>query len=51
VATGVDAVFMEVHKDPDSALCDGPNSLSFDMLEALVVDLKKIRKAISKDSP
>jgi len=26
VAVGVDAVFMEVHPDPDKALCDGPNS-------------------------
>ncbi len=27
VAMGVDAVFMEVHPNPDKALCDGPNSL------------------------
>jgi len=27
VAAGVDALFMEVHPDPDHALCDGPNSL------------------------
>ncbi len=27
VAVGVDALFMEVHPDPDKALCDGPNSL------------------------
>ena len=27
VAAGVDALFMEVHPDPDCALCDGPNSL------------------------
>ncbi|MFZ5448890.1 MAG: 3-deoxy-8-phosphooctulonate synthase [Thermodesulfobacteriota bacterium] len=27
VAAGVDALFMEVHPDPDVALCDGPNSL------------------------
>lgn len=26
VAVGVDAVFMEVHPNPDKALCDGPNS-------------------------
>jgi len=28
VAVGVDALFMEVHPDPDRALCDGPNSLA-----------------------
>ena len=27
VAVGVDALFMEVHPDPDTAKCDGPNSL------------------------
>ena len=27
VAAGVDALFMEVHPDPDHALCDGPKSL------------------------
>jgi 2-dehydro-3-deoxyphosphooctonate aldolase (KDO 8-P synthase) len=27
VAAGVDALFMEVHPDPNCALCDGPNSL------------------------
>ena len=26
VAVGVDALFMEVHPNPDAALCDGPNS-------------------------
>ncbi len=27
LAAGVDGLFMEVHPDPDQALCDGPNSL------------------------
>ncbi len=27
VAVGIDAIFMEVHEDPDRALSDGPNSL------------------------
>ncbi|MBW2645630.1 MAG: 3-deoxy-8-phosphooctulonate synthase, partial [Deltaproteobacteria bacterium] len=27
VAVGVDGVFLEVHSDPDRALCDGPNSV------------------------
>ncbi|MCB2180783.1 MAG: 3-deoxy-8-phosphooctulonate synthase [Desulfobulbaceae bacterium] len=39
VAAGVDGLFMEVHPDPDRALCDGPNSLPLDELETL---LKKI---------
>ncbi|OKY75812.1 MAG: 3-deoxy-8-phosphooctulonate synthase [Desulfobulbaceae bacterium DB1] len=38
-AVGVDGIFMEVHPDPDRALCDGPNSLPLDQLEPL---LKKV---------
>jgi 2-dehydro-3-deoxyphosphooctonate aldolase (KDO 8-P synthase) len=49
VAAGADAVFMEVHKDPDKALCDGPNSLKLDMLQELLIGLKKIRIAISTE--
>ena len=42
VAVGVDAVFMEVHEDPDRALCDGPNSISLDSLPGLLAQIKKI---------
>ncbi len=42
VAAGVDGVFMEVHPDPEKALCDGPNSLSLDSLEDLLSELKQI---------
>ena len=46
VAAGADGVFMEVHKDPDKALCDGPNSLRLDTLYELLSCLKDIRKAV-----
>ena len=49
VAAGVDAVFMEVHRDPDKALCDGPNSVRLDTLQELLIDLQKIRTAVKKD--
>ncbi|HKV55231.1 MAG TPA: 3-deoxy-8-phosphooctulonate synthase [Candidatus Binataceae bacterium] len=42
VAAGVDAVFMEVHEDPDRALSDGPNSYPLDLLPALLRDLKRL---------
>jgi 2-dehydro-3-deoxyphosphooctonate aldolase (KDO 8-P synthase) len=42
VAAGIDAVFMEVHEDPDHALSDGPNSWPLDKLAALLDDLKRI---------
>jgi 2-dehydro-3-deoxyphosphooctonate aldolase (KDO 8-P synthase) len=46
VAAGVDGVFMEVHPDPDRALCDGPNSLRLDTLEPLLEQLVAIRSVI-----
>lgn len=45
VAVGVDAVFLEVHPDPDRALCDGPNSLALDGLEVLLGQLAAIDRA------
>jgi len=42
VAAGVDGIFMEVHKDPDQARCDGPNSLKLDTLDELLPQLKTI---------
>jgi 2-dehydro-3-deoxyphosphooctonate aldolase (KDO 8-P synthase) len=48
VAAGVDAVFLEVHEDPDHALSDGPNSYRLDELEVLLRELKRI-DAITKE--
>jgi 2-dehydro-3-deoxyphosphooctonate aldolase (KDO 8-P synthase) len=45
-AAGADGIFMEVHPDPDRALCDGPNSLKLDSLESLIKKLKAVRKAV-----
>jgi 2-dehydro-3-deoxyphosphooctonate aldolase (KDO 8-P synthase) len=46
VAAGVDGIFMEVHKEPDKALCDGPNSLKLDTVYDLLVRLKAIHHTI-----
>jgi 2-dehydro-3-deoxyphosphooctonate aldolase (KDO 8-P synthase) len=42
VAVGIDGLFMEVHPDPDSALCDGPNSLSLESLDQMLQMLIKM---------
>jgi 2-dehydro-3-deoxyphosphooctonate aldolase (KDO 8-P synthase) len=42
VAAGVDGVFLEVHEDPEQALCDGPNSVRLDDLPLLLKRLKAI---------
>ena len=46
VAAGIDGLFMEVHPDPDNALCDGPNSIALDDIEALLRELVSIRAAL-----
>lgn len=48
VATGVDALFMEIHEDPDRALSDGPNMVPLAELEALLTQLLAIRRAIGR---
>jgi 2-dehydro-3-deoxyphosphooctonate aldolase (KDO 8-P synthase) len=46
VGAGVDGLFMEVHPNPDQALCDGPNSISLDEVEPLLGQLVSIRNAL-----
>jgi 2-dehydro-3-deoxyphosphooctonate aldolase (KDO 8-P synthase) len=41
-AVGIDAVFMEVHEDPDQALSDGPNSYPLALVATLLSDLRRI---------
>jgi 2-dehydro-3-deoxyphosphooctonate aldolase (KDO 8-P synthase) len=42
VAAGANGIFLETHPDPDTALCDGPNSLPLDQVEPLLRRLKAI---------
>jgi len=42
VAAGIDALFMEVHEDPEHALSDGPNSLMLNDFEGLLRIIKRI---------
>ena len=49
VAAGADGLIMEVHFDPEKALCDGQQSLSLDEFEILVNDLRKIALAVDRD--
>ena len=42
VATGIDAIFLEVHDNPAEALSDGPNMLYIHQLESLLKDVLAI---------
>jgi 2-dehydro-3-deoxyphosphooctonate aldolase (KDO 8-P synthase) len=46
VAAGVDAIFMEVHEDPDRALSDGATSLALAALPDLLAQLVAIDRAL-----
>ncbi|AXA36271.1 MAG: 3-deoxy-8-phosphooctulonate synthase [Candidatus Hydrogenedentota bacterium] len=41
-ATGIDALFVETHDDPDRALSDGPNALPLAMLSTLMNQVKEL---------
>ncbi len=45
VAVGVDALFFEVHDEPDRAPCDGPNQMRLDEFPTLLDTLLAIRRA------
>jgi 2-dehydro-3-deoxyphosphooctonate aldolase (KDO 8-P synthase) len=49
LAVGVDALFLEIHPDPDHALSDGPNSLPLHAVEPLVRSLLAIRETARQE--
>lgn len=51
VAVGVDALFMEIHEDPESALSDGPNMVPLDRLEELLRDLLALHELRPSTQP
>ncbi|HBH86877.1 MAG TPA: 3-deoxy-8-phosphooctulonate synthase [Syntrophaceae bacterium] len=48
VAVGIDGIFLEVHPDPESAKCDGPNSLRLDSLFELLQMLLQIDTIVKR---
>jgi len=48
VAAGIDALFMEVHEDPEQALSDGPNSLMLNDFEGLLRIIKRIDTVVKE---
>ena len=49
VAVGVDALFMEVHENPDQALSDGPNSLPLGEFEGVLRIVKEIDGILKRE--
>jgi 3-deoxy-7-phosphoheptulonate synthase len=47
-AVGADGIMVEVHHDPNSALSDGPQSITPEMFDALIRDLRQIAPVIGR---
>ena len=47
-AAGADGLMIEVHNDPEKALCDGAQSLTPDQFDAVARKVRKIREAIAE---
>ena len=47
-AVGADGLIVEVHHDPNRALSDGPQSITPDMFDALMRDLRQIAPVIGR---
>ncbi len=51
VAVGADGVIIDVHPDPRTALCDGPQALTSDDLSELSGSLRDLSQAVGRDQP
>lgn len=51
VAVGVDGLFIEVHPEPDKALCDGPNMIRPDEVEKILNTVKAICDVVKSSFP
>ncbi|MFN7171012.1 MAG: 3-deoxy-8-phosphooctulonate synthase, partial [Candidatus Omnitrophota bacterium] len=49
VAFGCEGIFLEVHDNPDKALCDGPNMIDLETLEKLLKEVKAITQIKSEN--
>jgi len=49
LAAGADGLMIEVHPDPENALCDGPQSLMPDRFARLMDDLKKMALFLDRE--
>jgi 2-dehydro-3-deoxyphosphooctonate aldolase (KDO 8-P synthase) len=48
IATGADGLFIETHPNPAVAKSDGANMLRLDLLEGLLIELVRLRKAVNQ---
>ena len=49
IAAGADGLLIEVHSNPECALCDGEESLKPSRFQTLMHDLKKVSQAVGRE--
>jgi len=49
VAVGIDALFVEVHPEPDRAPCDAASQIGFDALDRLLTEVRAIETGLRRD--
>ena len=49
IAAGADGLLIEVHSNPECALCDGEESLKPSRFQTLMHDLKKVAQAVGRE--
>jgi 2-dehydro-3-deoxyphosphooctonate aldolase (KDO 8-P synthase) len=50
-AIGIDALFMEIHENPDLALSDGPNMIPLSQVENVLRQILNVRAALETTTP
>lgn len=48
VAVGADGLLVEVHPNPEEALCDGPHSLTFKNFRSMMKEVSKVAEAVGR---
>jgi 3-deoxy-7-phosphoheptulonate synthase len=48
LASGADGLMVEVHPNPDEALSDGPQSLTFEQFGELMDELRRVAEALRR---
>lgn len=48
IAAGADGIMVEVHNNPDAALCDGPQSLTLSQFDSMMEKLRSIARIVDR---
>lgn len=48
IAAGADGIMVEVHPDPDSALCDGPQALTMEQFDSMMGKVRSIATIVGR---